>query len=103
LLIKTVNIGRAAYNVTNIIFGSFTPYMINPSAWNWGTKTAFFAAGMNTLALIWIFFRLPEPSGLSYAEIDKLFEERVGARSFQKHKVIAVEAEDVGVVEVKHP
>ena len=95
--------------------------MINPSAWNWGTKvhtiqallyhrgklirlqTAFFAAGMNTLALIWIFFRLPEPSGLSYAEIDKLFEERVGARSFQKHKVIAVEAEDVGVVEVKHP
>ena len=66
-------------------------------------QTAFFAAGMNTLALIWIFFRLPEPSGLSYAEIDKLFEERVGARSFQKHKVIAVEAEDVGVVEVKHP
>ncbi|ORX38083.1 general substrate transporter [Kockovaella imperatae] len=111
LLIKTVNIGRAAYNLTNIIFGSFTPFMINPSAWDWGTKassrdncqTAFFAAGMNTLALIWIYFRLPEPSGLSYAEIDKLFEERIPARQFQKHRVVAVEAEDVGVVEAKHP
>ena len=56
---------------------------------------------MNTLALVWIYFRLPEPSGLSYAEIDKLFEERIPARSFHKHKVVAVEAEDVGVVEVK--
>ena len=56
---------------------------------------------MNTLALVWIYFRLPEPSGLSYAEIDKLFEERVSARKFNKHHVTAVEAEDVGVVEVK--
>ena len=66
-------------------------------------QTAFFAAGMNTLALVWIYFRLPEPSGLSYAEIDKLFEERIPARKFKNHKVTAVEAEDVGVVEVKHP
>ena len=66
-------------------------------------QTAFFAAGMNTIALVWIYFRLPEPSGLSYAEIDKLFEERVPARKFQKHKIVAVEAADLGVVEVKHP
>ena len=62
-------------------------------------QTAFFAAGFNTLCLFWIYFRLPEPTGLSYAEIDKLFEERVPAREFQKHKVVAVEAEDVGVAE----
>jgi SP family general alpha glucoside:H+ symporter-like MFS transporter len=59
-------------------------------------QTAFFAAGMNTLACIWIYFRLPEPTGLSYAEIDKLFEMRVPAREFQKRKVVAVEAGDVG-------
>lgn len=66
------------------------------------TQTAFFAAGMNTIGLVWIYFRLPEPSGLSYAEIDKLFEERIPARKFKHHKVTAVEAEDVGVVEVKN-
>lgn len=58
---------------------------------------------MNTLALIWIYFRLPEPSGLSYAELDKLFELQIPARQFHKHQVVAVEAEDVGVVEVKRP
>jgi len=30
----------------------------------------FFWAGFNALCLVWIYFRLPEPTGLSYAELD---------------------------------
>ena len=87
LLIKTVNIGRASYNLAHICLDSFTPFMINPSAWNWGGLTAFFWAGFNVICCIWIFFRLPEPSGLTYAELDKLFDERVPARQFKKTHV----------------
>lgn len=40
------------------------------TAWNWKGKTAFFWAGFNALCIIWIFFRLPEPKGLTYAQLD---------------------------------
>lgn len=35
LQIKTVSLGRAAYNVAAIISNVLTPNMINPTAWNW--------------------------------------------------------------------
>lgn len=36
---------------------------------------------------MWIFFRLPEPTNLTYGELDKLFDARVPARQFQKAAV----------------
>lgn len=45
LQIKTVAMGRAAYNVAAIIVNVLTPYMINPTAWNWGNYAGFFWAG----------------------------------------------------------
>ncbi|GFZ48547.1 Alpha-glucosides permease MPH2 [Saitozyma sp. JCM 24511] len=87
LVIKTVNVGRGLYCVANIVIGSVTPYMLNPTAWNWGGKTAFFWAGFNFFCIVWIFFRLPEPSKLTYAELDKLFEAKVPARKFQQTAV----------------
>ena len=35
LQIKTVVLGRNLYNVVGIIASVLTPYMLNPSAWNW--------------------------------------------------------------------
>jgi len=35
LQIKTVVLGRNLYNIVGIITNVLTPYMINPSAWNW--------------------------------------------------------------------
>lgn len=32
--------------------------------------TSFFWAGFNAICLVWTYFRLPEPTGLSYAELD---------------------------------
>jgi len=36
LQIKTVVLGRNFYNVIGIISNVLTPYMLNPTAWNWG-------------------------------------------------------------------
>ncbi|KAF3915260.1 hypothetical protein AA313_de0200051 [Arthrobotrys entomopaga] len=82
LLIKTVALGRCAYIVVNIICSVLTPYMINPTAWNWQKLTAFFWAGICFCSIIYTYFRVPEPSGKSFAELDLLFEKNVSARKF---------------------
>ena len=58
--------------------------MVVTTAWNWRAKAAFFWAGSCLLCIIWVFFRLPEPKGRTYAELDMLFERRVKARDFSK-------------------
>ena len=50
-------------------------------------KAGFFWAGMTALCFIWAFFRLPETKGLTFAELDVLFEKRVAARNFKKARV----------------
>lgn len=72
LLIKTLNLGRATYCVLNIVKNSFMPYMLNPTAWNWKSRTAFFWAGLDLLVIVWVYFRLPEPTGFTYAELDRV-------------------------------
>jgi MFS transporter, SP family, general alpha glucoside:H+ symporter len=61
--------------------------MLNPTAWNWGAKTAFFWAGFCALGTVWTIFRLPEPKGLTYADLGPLFENHVSARKFKEVKV----------------
>jgi SP family general alpha glucoside:H+ symporter-like MFS transporter len=79
---KTVVLARNFYNVASIIGNILTPRMLNPGAWNWGAKSAFFWAGTCFACLIWTYFRLPEPKGRTYGELDILFEQRVPARKF---------------------
>ncbi|ORY20425.1 putative general alpha-glucoside permease [Naematelia encephala] len=84
LLIKTINLGRGLYCVLGIVINILSSHQLDPTAWNWKGRTAFFWAGFDLLCVIWIYFRLPEPSGLTFAEIDKLFEMKVSARKFKQ-------------------
>jgi SP family general alpha glucoside:H+ symporter-like MFS transporter len=84
---KSTGMARNVYNIIGIINGVITPYMLNPTAWNWGAKTGFFWACICFCCLIWTFFRLPEPKGRTYAELDLLFEMKVSARKFSSTKV----------------
>ena len=77
-------LARNFYNFWGIINNVWTPYMLNPTAWNWGAKTGFWWAGWCLLCLAWTYFRLPEPKGRTYGELDALFERRVSARRFHK-------------------
>lgn len=96
---KTIVLGRALYNVQGIINGVLTPYMVNSTAWNWKGKTGFFWAGMGFICLTWTYFRLPEPKGRSYAEIDLLFEQKVSARKFKEAVVDAFHVRDASMPE----
>ncbi len=84
---KTVVIARDLFNVFAIINSFLTPYMLNPTAWNWGAKTGFFWAGLNSICFIYAYFRLPEPKGRSFAELDLLFEKKIPARKFAETEV----------------
>lgn len=68
LRIKTVVIARNVYNVCGIIIGVIMPQFLNPTALNARGKTAFFWAGANLIGLVWTYFRLPEPKGLTYGK-----------------------------------
>lgn len=69
LRIKTVVLSRLLYTAAGVVIGALQPRFINPTAWNWGGKTAFFWAGCNLLGLIWTFFRLPGMPMLQYSRL----------------------------------
>ncbi|KAJ6124162.1 hypothetical protein N7471_011479 [Penicillium samsonianum] len=87
LQIKTVVLGRNLYNIVAIVCGVLTPYMLNPGAWNWGNYAGFFWGGICFLCIIYTYFRVPEPRGRSFAELDLLFERGVSARKFATTQV----------------
>ncbi|KAI0596178.1 sugar transporter [Biscogniauxia sp. FL1348] len=87
LQIKTVVLGRILYNIAGIICGVLTPYMLNPLAWNWGNYAGFFWAGSCFLCYVYAFFRVPEPRGRTFAELDLLFEKKISARKFATTQV----------------
>ncbi|GLA00200.1 hypothetical protein AnigIFM60653_008258 [Aspergillus niger] len=87
LQIKTVVLGRNLYNIVAIVCGVLTPYMLNPGAWDWGNYAGFFWGGICFLCIVYTFFRVPEPNGRSFAELDLLFERGVSARKFAETQV----------------
>jgi SP family general alpha glucoside:H+ symporter-like MFS transporter len=86
---KTIVLARNVYNVGGIVVNILTTYQLtpSPSGWGWGAKSAFFWAGSCFLCIVWIYFRLPEPKGRTYAEMNVLFERGVSARKFRDTKL----------------
>ncbi len=97
---KTVGLARNLYNVAAVVGGILNTYQLNPTAWNWKGRAAFFWVsillpiqttvlnahqfGSSLLTLIWAYFRLPETKGRSFRELDILFERGVSARKFKE-------------------
>ncbi|KAE8442761.1 hypothetical protein EG329_002849 [Mollisiaceae sp. DMI_Dod_QoI] len=86
---KTIVLARNLYNIGGIVVNIITNYQLTskPSGWGWGAKSSFFWAGSCFLCIVWIFFRLPEPKGRTYGEMDVLFERKVEARKFRDTKL----------------
>lgn len=79
---KSVVLARNLYNVANIVNNVIVPRMLNPEAWNWGAKSAWWFAVTNIFCFAWAALCLPEPKGRTYAELDVLFEQKVPAWKF---------------------
>ena len=61
--------------------------------------TAFFWAGLCFLCIIYTYFRIPEPRGRTFAELDLLFERKISARKFAKTEVdVFEETVDEGLI-----
>ncbi|ETS86836.1 hypothetical protein PFICI_00664 [Pestalotiopsis fici W106-1] len=86
LRIKTVVIARASYNSAVFVNNAIMPRIVGRNDWDWGAKGGFFWAGIDLLFLFWTWFRLPESRGLTYAELDLLFEHEVPARHFSQER-----------------
>lgn len=84
LRVKTLVLARIVYNIASIITNVLTPQMLNPTAWNWKGKSGFFFLGLSAPCFIWCYLRLPETFGLSYLEIDILFEKKAKASKFRE-------------------
>ena len=84
---KTINLARALYNTSNIVVNVLTNYQLGSRGWHLGAKTAYFWAGTCGCVVTWVYFRLPEAKGRTYAELDALFEGRVNARKFASTQV----------------
>lgn len=80
---KTVILARNVYNLAGIVVAIITPYMLNPTAWNWKAKTGLFWAGFAVASATWCWFELPETKGRTFAELDLLFEKGISARKFK--------------------
>ncbi|KAI5956633.1 hypothetical protein CANMA_004470 [Candida margitis] len=80
---KTIMLARFLYNVAGIIVSILSSYMLNPTAWNWKAKAGFLWGGLAAFAAIITWIQLPETKGRTFAELDKLFEQGVGARKFK--------------------
>ncbi|GIK07148.1 hypothetical protein Aspvir_002803 [Aspergillus viridinutans] len=91
---KTIVLARVGYNISNIVVNVLTNYQLNSTAWNWGARSAYFWAGTCLVCLIWSYFRLPEPKGRTYEELDLLFEQGVSARKFRDTVVDPYEGEE---------
>ncbi|PTB70093.1 maltose permease [Trichoderma citrinoviride] len=87
LQIKTVVLARNLYNIVGIITNVLTPYMLNPTAWDWSNYTGFFWGGICFCCIVYTYFRIPEPRGRTFAELDVLFEKKISARKFASTKV----------------
>ena len=86
---QTVVLARNTYQIVNIVSQILVPYMLNPEEWAWKGKAGFFWAGTAALTALWAYFRLPEPAGRTYEELDLLFNRKVSARNFSKYQVDA--------------
>ncbi|KAK7906294.1 hypothetical protein LTR67_001020 [Exophiala xenobiotica] len=98
---KTVALARATAYIIDIAIYPIPAFALNPTAWGWEGKTAFFFGGLCIPCLIWVFFRLPETGGRTFEELDILFERRVPARKFASTKIDAYHAYDEMVEDLK--
>ncbi|EHA52482.1 hypothetical protein MCOR27_002958 [Pyricularia oryzae] len=102
LQIKTVVLGRCLYIIVGIITSVLTPYMLNPGEWNWRNYAGFFWGGICFCCILYTYFRVPEPTGRSFAELDMLFQKGISARKFHSTEVDVFNADVDGTLMDKY-
>ncbi|KAJ5896069.1 MFS transporter fmqE [Penicillium subrubescens] len=80
---KTQAMGFTVQLLISWVFQYVVPYMYSTAEGNLGGKVGFISAGLSAVALVVIFFEIPEMKGLRVEELDTRFEQKVSTRAFQ--------------------
>jgi MFS family permease len=94
---KTIAITTAIQALASIVFTVAMPYTLNSDQANWRGKAGFLFGGVSFVCCIWSWLRIPESRGLTFEELDILFERRIPLRQFGKVNLLE-QAEDTGLV-----
>lgn len=71
--------------VANFIVSFSIPYLIYDEYAGLGSKVGFVFAGILALAIIFVFFCVPECKGKSLEQVDRMFNEGIALRKFGKY------------------
>jgi MFS family permease len=82
----TLGLASAVGFILGWIAAFTAPYFINPDDLNWGPKYGYIWFASNMVAVLWIFFFLPETKDRTLEELDEMFAARVPARKFVGYK-----------------
>ncbi|TXT04303.1 hypothetical protein VHUM_04190 [Vanrija humicola] len=88
---QTLALGRFSYHLARLITNTVQPYLINPESANLKGKTALVWVGTSVINIIWCWFRMPETKGITYAEMDILFEKKTPAWKFKSTQVDVID------------
>lgn len=83
---KSMSLGIMVQTLTTWLFTFTVPYMYNVDSGDLGARTGFVFAGLSVFLIWGAFAIVPNTTGLSPGDIDELYEARVPARDFAKHR-----------------
>ncbi|KAF2013452.1 general substrate transporter [Aaosphaeria arxii CBS 175.79] len=83
---KSQAIGGISNYISTVAVNFALPYVYNPDAANLGAKTGFVFAALCAGGAVLMWWLVPEMRGRSVVEIDRLFEQGVGARGSSRWK-----------------
>lgn len=83
---KSQAIGVITQAFFNWLFAFVTPYIYNVDSGNLGPRTGFVYGALSTLFFIGSLFLVPDTQGLSVAEVDWMYNNKISSRTFQIRK-----------------
>lgn len=72
--------------VANFLVSFSIPYMLYPQYAGLGSRVGFVFAGILALAIVFVFFCVPECKGKSLEQVDRMFNEGIALRKFGNYK-----------------
>ncbi|KAL3477573.1 general substrate transporter [Aspergillus californicus] len=80
---KSLSIGFFAQTLSAWVTTFTVPYMYNVDSGDLGARTAFPFAGITVLLILGAYVLVPDTTGLTTEEVDRLYEDKVPARKFR--------------------
>lgn len=90
---KTVMTATFASFCMVLLITYVNPYVQNEGYGNLGARVGFVYGGCSFLALLWVYFFLPELKGRSLEELNEMFAARVPTRKFTKYTCTGIGAD----------